>query len=62
MALSTVDKILSTPRSVLRGKFVGNEDIYSGRGKGTTGDLNNRIPSQVQGNLHELRISIPTAL
>ena len=54
MALSTVDKILSTPRWVLRGKFVGNEDIYSGRGKGTTCDLNNRIPSQVHGNLHEL--------
>ena len=58
LALSTIDKILSTLKWILRVKFMGNEDIYCERGKDTTGDLNNRISSQVQGNLHEFWISI----
>lgn len=39
LALSTMDTILSTLRWVHRVKFVRNESIYSGKGKGTTSDL-----------------------
>ena len=34
-----MDTILSTLKWVHRVKFVGNESIYSGKGKGTTSDL-----------------------